>query len=92
MTDTRRGESLFEAVPEARALVDEGVELEGSLLSGVSALCWWEDGQGCGHGAHVESELCEAVTLDKVHLKFNIEAMQLLPLAIRLGYTCNLIV
>lgn len=84
MTDMRRGESLFEAVPEARVLVDEGVELEGSLLSGVSALCWWEDSQGCGHTS-VESQLCEAVTLDKVHLKFNMEALQLLPLAIRSG-------
>lgn len=83
VTDMRRGESLFEAVPGARVLVDEGVESEGSLLSGVSALCWWEDGQGCGHGAYVESELCEAVTLDKVHLKFNKKALQLLPLAIR---------
>ena len=81
MTDMRRGESLFEAMPEARGLVDEGVASEGSLLSGVSAVCAWEQEV---HSNSTEHELAETVVLQRVHLHFNMEALQLWPLAIKL--------
>lgn len=78
----RRGQSLFELLPDCRLLVEEGVELEGSLLSGVSALCGWQD----NHSAAVSTdpELCPANPLEEVHLTFNMEAVQLWPLAIKL--------
>lgn len=84
----RRDESLFDLVPEARVLVDEGVEAEGSLLSGVSALCLWEDGLGAqpsttSPNSLIEPELLQITKLEEVHLKFNIEALRLLPLALR---------
>ena len=81
MTDMRRGESLFEVRPDARELVDEGVAKDGSLLSGVSALCGWE--QHSPALSSVEQELVHTVHLQSVHLTFNMEALQLWPLAIR---------
>lgn len=81
MTDMRRGESLFELMPDSRAVVDEGVELEGSLLSGVSALCWWESEPHSATSA--EPELCQTAVLEKVHLTFNTEALQLWRLAVK---------
>ena len=88
-----------------QVIVEEGVTRDGSHLSGVSAVCSWEDQLGRpgsafipGHmtngGEHVTpadqsetgmgaAELLHTVTLDKVHLKFNMEAAKLLPLAIR---------
>lgn len=80
----RRGESLFEAMPDSRALVDEGVVREGSLLSGVSAQCGWEGEQANETPSRQqEAELCQTIPLNRVHLKFNMEALQLLPLTIR---------
>lgn len=73
-------------MPDSRALVDEGVEREGSQLSGVSAQCRWEGESAqlsTAHAIQQEAELCQTVPLDKVHLKFNIEALQLWPLGIR---------
>ena len=86
MTDMRRGQSLFEAMPGSRALVDEGVEREGSQMSGVSAQCRWEgelDQHSTAPNTHQEAELCQTIPLDKVHLMFNMEALQLWPLGIR---------
>lgn len=87
VTDMRRGESLFEAVPNSRSLVDEGVAVEGSLLSGVSAQCgWWTQGRtetNTFEAPGLPTELCEATALEKVNLKFDTEALQLWPLAIR---------
>ena len=78
---------------------------DGSHLSGVSAVCSWEDQlgrpgsafipghmtNGDDHVAPVDqsecgldaAELLHTVMLDKVHLKFNVEAANLLPMAIR---------
>ncbi|KAI2797402.1 hypothetical protein BLOT_015496 [Blomia tropicalis] len=39
LTDMRRGETIFEIDPNLKESVDEGIELEGSNLSGVSAKC-----------------------------------------------------
>lgn len=89
VTDMRRGESLFEARPEARQLVDEGVAIEGSMLSGVSAVCGWEH-NGLIATPTLEQELVESVSLQTVHLQFNMEALQLWPLAIRLANTSSL--
>ena len=84
-----------------QVVVEEGVAKNGSHLSGVSAVCSWEDQlgrpgsaflpghmtNGDTHGIRSESgvaaELLNTVTLDKVHVKFNVEAARLLPLAIR---------
>lgn len=41
ITDMRRGESIFELDISAHEIVERGVELEGSNLSGVSARCSW---------------------------------------------------
>lgn len=80
----RRGESLFEVRPDSRVLVEEGVELEGSLLSGVSAICGWQDNYGRPHtDSSLEPELCPVTQLENVHLTFNMEAVQLWPLAIK---------
>lgn len=81
----RRGESLFEVMPEAQGLVDEGVVIEGSLLSGVSVLCWWEHPYLPAHFTNhsLEPELQQASPLEQVHLIFNLEGVQLWPLAIR---------
>ncbi len=86
MTDMRRGESLFEVKPEARGLVEEGVATEGSQLSGVSALCGWEHDAPAIYSI-VEQELVQSVPIQNVHLQFNMEALQLWPLAIRLVTT-----
>lgn len=86
VTDMRRGQSLFEAMPDSRVLVDEGVGREGSLLSGVSAQCGWEGEQA--PSMQQEAELCQTVPLNKVHLKFNMEALQLWPLTIRCVCVC----
>ena len=74
-------------------------------MSGVSAVCSWEDQLGRpgtafipGHMTNGDdymtpadqsesglaaAELLHTVTLEKVHIKFNLEAANLLPLAIR---------
>lgn len=89
MTDMRRGESVFEAMPGARRVVEEGLRKEGSVLSGVSTVCAWEDGCGRPGSALPPAsaiELLPATPLDQAHLKFNMEAIQLWPLAIRYMY------
>lgn len=43
VTDMRRGESLFQLDPNASLLVDEGIEADGSNLSGVTANCAWSE-------------------------------------------------
>ena len=74
-------------------------------MSGVSAVCSWEDQLGRPGSAFIPghmtngddymtpadqsesglaaAELLHTVTLEKVHIKFNLEAANLLPLAIR---------
>lgn len=86
VTDMRRGQSLFEVLPDSRLSVEQGVESEGSLLSGVSALCGWQDNHGNPHSANIsmDPELCPISSLEEVHLMFNMEAVQLWPLAIKL--------
>lgn len=80
---------MFDVLPDSRRAVEEGMELEGSLLSGVSALCGWHDNQGYPHSAmagdlSMDPELCPAKSLEQVYLTFNLEAVQLWPLAIKL--------
>uniref|UniRef100_A0A669EW47 Suppressor of fused homolog n=1 Tax=Oreochromis niloticus TaxID=8128 RepID=A0A669EW47_ORENI len=43
ITDMRRGETIFEIDPQLQERVDQGIETEGSNLSGVSAKCVWDD-------------------------------------------------
>uniref|UniRef100_A0A8C7WQ17 Suppressor of fused homolog n=1 Tax=Oryzias sinensis TaxID=183150 RepID=A0A8C7WQ17_9TELE len=43
ITDMRRGETIFEIDPHLQERVDQGIETEGSNLSGVSAKCVWDD-------------------------------------------------
>lgn len=72
--------------------------MDGSDLSGVSAVCSWEDKEGrpesalslggvantpTTNGSVTELELTNTTALDSVHVKFNMEAALLLPLAIR---------
>ena len=74
-------------------------------MSGVSAVCSWEDQLGRPGSAFIPghmtngddyvtpadqsesglaaAELLHTVTLEKVHIKFNLEVANLLPLAIR---------
>ena len=88
-----------------QVVVDEGVAKDGSHLSGVSAVCSWEDQLGRPGSAFIPghmtngdaqvtpadqsesgldaAELLHIIALDKVNLKFNYEAANLLPLAIR---------
>lgn len=60
VTDMRRGESLFQLDPNASHLVDEGIETNGSNLSGVTANCSWsenlENGACGGYDSCSESE------------------------------------
>lgn len=78
--------------------MEQGITEDGSDLSGVSAVCSWEDRKGhpapavlqegvvnssmCNRGG-VELELTGTTQLDTVHMNFNLEAASLLPLAIR---------
>ncbi|XP_050397682.1 suppressor of fused homolog [Patella vulgata] len=43
ITDMRRGETIFEIDPQLQERVDQGIEQEGSNLSGVSSRCSWEE-------------------------------------------------
>lgn len=43
VTDMRRGMSLFELEPNAAQLVKEGIEKDGSNLSGVTSYCYWRE-------------------------------------------------
>jgi len=43
VTDMRRGETIFELDPQLKDRVDQGIEQEGSNLSGVSAKCSWDE-------------------------------------------------
>ncbi|XP_034041061.1 suppressor of fused homolog isoform X2 [Thalassophryne amazonica] len=43
ITDMRRGETIFDIDPHLQERVDQGIETEGSNLSGVSAKCVWDD-------------------------------------------------
>ena len=43
MTDMKRKSTIFEIDKSATGKVKEGMEKEGSNLSGVSGLCLWED-------------------------------------------------
>lgn len=43
ITDMRRGETIFELDPTVQEAVDQGVETDGSNLSGVSAKCSWQE-------------------------------------------------
>lgn len=47
MTDMRRGESIYELEPSVAEEVENGIENEGSNLSGVSSrIVWAETEQG----------------------------------------------
>lgn len=47
ITDMRRGETIFEIDPHLQDRVDQGIETEGSNLSGVNSRCSWEEpGEG----------------------------------------------
>ncbi|ESO96856.1 hypothetical protein LOTGIDRAFT_159604 [Lottia gigantea] len=127
ITDMRRGETIFEIDPELQETVDQGIEQEGSNLSGVSNRCSWEEpdseqikatltkGLSTSHNnlhnplrsentrdneshpntnqsrkesfdstvSEGPAELTRTRTLDAIHLKFNLEAGLLLPLALR---------
>ncbi len=86
MTNMRRGESIFDALPEAWSVVEAGVRTGGSVLSAVSTLCIWEDEMGKSAAALMEgssSELEARNVLNKVHLTLTLEAVQLLPFVIR---------
>uniref|UniRef100_A0A8C4Q1Y1 Suppressor of fused homolog n=1 Tax=Eptatretus burgeri TaxID=7764 RepID=A0A8C4Q1Y1_EPTBU len=52
ITDMRRGESLFEINPTQQERIEQGVQTEGSNLSGVSARCCWEDESLPGADGH----------------------------------------
>lgn len=56
----RRGENIFELNVNAHDIVERGVELEGSNLSGVSARCSWvEQSDWTASGRKSRSELIE---------------------------------
>ncbi|ELU09419.1 hypothetical protein CAPTEDRAFT_156783 [Capitella teleta] len=42
ITDMRRGETIFDLNPQLQEEVDQGIEIEGSNLSGVTSCCSWE--------------------------------------------------
>jgi suppressor of fused-like protein len=57
ITNMRRGESLFDIDNDNQLLLMRGVEDEGSGLSGVSAVCSWEDGCGLKAAGSIITEL-----------------------------------
>lgn len=76
--------------------MDEGIHVDGSNLSGVSAVCTWEDRECQSPSSDTtpttltmevadptSGELLRTASLEQVQLKFNVEAARLLPLAIR---------
>jgi len=50
ITDMRRGETIFDLNPELQEELDEGIERDGSNLSGVSGCCSWEEDLSFSHG------------------------------------------
>ena len=72
-----------------QAVVEEGVAQDGSNLSGVSTMCDWkeekekeeEKEEGGGGGDHKESD--GVVAISHLHLQLTLEAVALLPLAIK---------
>lgn len=55
VTDMRRGETIFELDPDVKLAVDDGINAEGSNLSGVTAKCSWSEKRTSGE-AHSDSE------------------------------------
>ena len=43
ITDMRRGENMFEIEPALQEQVDDGIEKDGSNLTGVTSKCSWEE-------------------------------------------------
>ena len=90
-------------LPLSQSIIDQGVSEDGSNLSGVSAVCSWEDKLGRpgsalplpsgaimnGHMPAIDQsesvELVGMTTLKEIHMKFNLEAAHLIPLALRWG-------
>ncbi|KAI8777236.1 suppressor of fused [Biomphalaria glabrata] len=55
VTDMRRGETIFELDPHLKERLDQGIEQEGSNLSGVSAWCSWDE-PGESHSSDSEDD------------------------------------
>ncbi|KAK7008676.1 suppressor of fused [Biomphalaria glabrata] len=55
VTDMRRGETIFELDPHLKERLDQGIEQEGSNLSGVSAWCSWDE-PGENHSSDSEDD------------------------------------
>ena len=43
ITDVRRGETMYDIDPSLRDRVDDGIDNDGSNLSGVTSRCGWEE-------------------------------------------------
>ncbi|KAK3094562.1 hypothetical protein FSP39_003435 [Pinctada imbricata] len=56
ITDMRRGETIFEIEPHLQDQVDQGIEQEGSNLSGVNSRCSWEEPGDGGEEIYNEEE------------------------------------
>lgn len=55
ITNMRRGESIFEINPQLQDDVDNGIDNEGSNLSGVSAKCSWQELDDIGESSEQTS-------------------------------------
>lgn len=65
-------------------MVEEGWSRDGSNLSGVSVECDWEDeGENQGGRKDGDMELQTVQVLSELHLQLTMEAVCLLPLAIK---------
>ncbi|XP_025095733.1 suppressor of fused homolog [Pomacea canaliculata] len=57
VTDMRRGETIFELDPHLQERVEQGIEQEGSNLSGVSSRCMWEEpGDNDNHSTYSDED------------------------------------
>ncbi|KAH9524830.1 hypothetical protein Btru_027983 [Bulinus truncatus] len=56
VTDMRRGETIFELDPHLKERLDQGIEQEGSNLSGVSAWCSWDEPGENNHNSDSEDD------------------------------------
>ncbi|KAI0213228.1 Suppressor of fused-like [Lamellibrachia satsuma] len=78
VTDMSRQKSMFNLHPDLVKTVVESLEKEGCNLGNITASCGWSDPSGSSI-----SDSDEERELKKVHLTFDLEAAELLPLVVK---------
>ncbi|XP_060573441.1 suppressor of fused homolog [Ruditapes philippinarum] len=83
ITDLGRKQSIFEAEAGLIGKVNEGINIDGSNLGHVTAICKWEDVNSSVLDVENVDDNQEPECLEGVHLMFDSESADLLPMVIR---------